>query len=61
MTTKRNGEYQFLRSRVNRLSRKGPSDRQRADWAYGNAKIENSAVTREMADRAVRERSPHHG
>jgi hypothetical protein len=27
---------------------------ERADWAYGNAVIENSEVTREMAEQAVR-------
>lgn len=29
------------------------SDADRADWAYGNAVIENSDVTREMAERAA--------
>ena len=28
-----------------------------ADWAYGNAVIENDAVTREMAERAANARS----
>jgi hypothetical protein len=32
-----------------------PTDEQRADWAYGNTVIENSSVTLEMAQRAVRE------
>jgi hypothetical protein len=27
----------------------------RADWAYGNAVIENADVTRDMADRSVRQ------
>lgn len=30
-----------------------PTRAQRIDWAYGNTKIENSAVTLEMAERAV--------
>lgn len=30
-------------------------DRQRADFAYGNAKLSNPDVTREMAEKAVRE------
>jgi hypothetical protein len=30
-----------------------PTREQRVDWAYGNTKIENSTVTREMAERAV--------
>ncbi len=30
-----------------------PSREQRIDFAYGNTKLENEAVTREMAERAV--------
>jgi hypothetical protein len=30
-----------------------PDDTQRVDWAYGNTKIENEDVTREMVQRAV--------
>jgi hypothetical protein len=30
-----------------------PTREQRIDWAYGNTKIENSNITREMAERAV--------
>ena len=30
-----------------------PSREQRIDFAYGNTKIENEAVTREMCERAV--------
>lgn len=30
-----------------------PTRDQRIDWAYGNTKIENSTITREMAERAV--------
>jgi hypothetical protein len=33
-----------------------PTREQRIDWAYGNTKIENSDVTREMAERAVDEK-----
>jgi hypothetical protein len=33
-----------------------PTREQRIDWAYGNTKIENSDVTREMAERAVYEK-----
>jgi hypothetical protein len=33
--------------------RDGLTSSERADWAYGNAAIENSDVTRDMADRAV--------
>jgi hypothetical protein len=33
-----------------------PTREQRIDWAYGNTKIENSDITREMAERAVDEK-----
>jgi hypothetical protein len=33
-----------------------PSQQQRADWAYGNTKLSNPDVTREMAENAVREK-----
>jgi hypothetical protein len=33
-----------------------PTREQRIDWAYGNTKIENGDVTREMAERAVDEK-----
>jgi hypothetical protein len=33
-----------------------PTREQRIDWAFGNTKIENSDVTREMAERAVDEK-----
>jgi hypothetical protein len=32
---------------------RAPTREQRIDFAYGNAKIENEDVTREMAERAV--------
>ncbi|MDP9000262.1 MAG: hypothetical protein M3O46_09145 [Myxococcota bacterium] len=53
--------YEELLSEVRRLQDAGklpvrPTREQRIDWAYGNTKIENSAVTREMAERAVDEK-----
>jgi hypothetical protein len=33
--------------------RQGLTSAERADWAYGNAVIENGDVTREMAERAA--------
>jgi hypothetical protein len=50
--------YEELLAEVRRLQDAGklpvrPTREQRIDWAYGNTKIENSAVTREMAERAV--------
>lgn len=32
---------------------KGLTPAERADWAYGNTKVENQDVTREMAEQAV--------
>ena len=51
-------QLQELTKRVLRLRDQGrlpvsPTDAQRADWAYGNTVIENEAVTREMAEKAV--------
>lgn len=53
-----NKTYEELLSEVRSLQDAGrlptrPTREQRADWAYGNTKIENSSVTREMAERAV--------
>jgi hypothetical protein len=53
--------YEELLAEVRRLQDVGqlpvrPTREQRIDWAYGNAKIENDAVTREMAERAVDEK-----
>lgn len=53
--------YEQLKARVKELQAQGkidvwPSDEQRADWAYGNTKIENDGVTREMAEAAARAR-----
>jgi hypothetical protein len=53
--------YEELLAEVRRLQDAGrvpvrPTREQRSDWAYGNTKIENSDVTREMAERAVDEK-----
>lgn len=53
--------YEELLAEVRRLQDAGklpmrPTREKRIDWAYGNTKIENSAVTREMAERAVDEK-----
>ena len=50
--------YETLRERVKALneSTSGPTDRERADWAYGNTKMENEAVTRELAEQALERR-----
>ena len=50
--------YDDLKSKVQKAQAAGqidrvPSREQRIDFAYGNTKIENEAVTREMAERAV--------
>lgn len=34
-----------------------PTRDQRIDWAFGNTKIENADVTRDMAERAVDEKA----
>ena len=51
-------KYEKLKIELQRLKAAGkieewPSQAQRADWAYGNARIENDAVTRDMADIAT--------
>ncbi|MEJ7597786.1 MAG: hypothetical protein WKG01_07755 [Kofleriaceae bacterium] len=51
-------KYDELKHRVLELIAQGklpstPTREQRIDIAYGNARIENSAVTREMVERAV--------
>jgi hypothetical protein len=53
-----NKTYDELLSEVRVLQDAGrlplrPTREQRIDWAYGNTKIENSTITREMAERAV--------
>jgi hypothetical protein len=53
--------YEELLAGVRRLQDAGklpvrPTREQRIAWAYGNTKIENSAVTPEMAERAVDEK-----
>ena len=50
--------YDDLKARVQTLLAAGQIDRfptreQRIDFAYGNTKIENEMVTREMVERAV--------
>jgi hypothetical protein len=50
--------YEELLSEVRRLQDAGrlptrPTRDQRIDWAYGNTKIENTDITREMAERAI--------
>jgi hypothetical protein len=35
------------------LPKRKLTDEERADWAYGNAKLSNEDVTREMAEKAV--------
>jgi hypothetical protein len=51
-------EYEDLKAKVQQLLAAGkieprPSRDQRIDFAYGNTKIENADVTREMAVQAV--------
>jgi hypothetical protein len=53
--------YENLRRQVRELQDAGklskwPTPEERADWAYGNAVIENGEVTREMARKAVSEK-----
>lgn len=50
--------YEELLAEVQKLQSAGslpvqPTRDQRVDWAYGNTKIENPDITREMAERAV--------
>ncbi|MGH7328480.1 MAG: hypothetical protein ACREJX_09030 [Polyangiaceae bacterium] len=50
--------YEQLLSEVTRLQDQGrvqlhPTRAQRIDWAYGNTKIENANIRREMAEQAV--------
>ena len=50
--------YDDLKAKVQTLLANGQIDRlptreQRIDFAYGNTKIENEMVTREMVERAV--------
>lgn len=52
-------KYVLLKQRVQQLQAEGRlplklTDEERADWAYGNAAIDNPDVTREMAERAVK-------
>jgi hypothetical protein len=50
--------YDDLKNKIQKAMAAGqidrvPSREQRIDFAYGNTKIENEAVTREMCERAV--------
>lgn len=59
--TRDGSSYERLKSRVQEMKDRehkttGPSDKDRADWAYGNTKMENSSVTRKMAREAVEKR-----
>jgi hypothetical protein len=50
--------YENLKRRVQELREQGridasPSREQRIDWAFGTTVIENSAVTRDMVERAA--------
>lgn len=50
--------YEQLLAQVQKLQATGsfpahPTRDQRVDWAYGNTKIENEEITREMAELAV--------
>lgn len=50
--------YDDLKAKIQEMLAAGqvervPSREQRIDFAYGNTKIENEAVTREMAEHAV--------
>ena len=50
--------YENLKRRAHQLRKDGElpatlTAEERADWAYGNAVIENDSVTREMAVQAV--------
>ncbi len=50
--------YDTLKRKVQKLQAEGSlpqklTAEERADWAYGNAVIENDRVTFEMAERAV--------
>jgi hypothetical protein len=55
--------YEELKRRIQELCDLGlidrwPSREQRIDWAFGQAAIENPAITREMVARALNEVSP---
>jgi hypothetical protein len=54
--------YEELKQQVVLLQDQGklpsrPTADQRADWAYGNSKVENADVTREMAQLAVAQKA----
>jgi hypothetical protein len=50
--------YEQLKARVLQLRQEGrvqvwPTHEERVDWVYGNTKIENEDITREMVEQAV--------
>lgn len=50
--------YEQLKARVLQLRQEGrvqvwPTDEERIDWVYGNTKIENDDITREMVEQVV--------
>ncbi len=50
--------YDDLKARIQELQADGqlpstPTNKQRADWAYGNTAIDCKGITRSMAERAV--------
>jgi hypothetical protein len=54
-------KYEALKAEVRRLRAEGrisgsPTPEECADWAYGNTKIENDDITREMTIAAVQAR-----
>jgi hypothetical protein len=58
--------YEQLKAHVQQLQREGlvrgrPTDEERIDWVYGNTKIENDDITREMVEQAVaRQKAERH-
>lgn len=51
-------EYETLKAKVQSMLAEGqieptPTREQRIDFAYGNTKIENADITREMVEQAV--------
>ena len=54
--------YERIKEELQRLRSEGrigdaPSDKERADWAFGTTKIENDKVTRSMAESAVEKKN----
>lgn len=53
--------YEAMRALVRAMPHRALTDSERADWAYGNTVMENPAITREMAERAVEQRKAQQG